>query len=407
MEMREKVVLAYSGGLDTSIIIPWLKENYSYEVIAMVGDVGQGDDIEAVVKKAYATGASKVVVEDMREEFLAEYVFPAIMAGAVYEHKYLLGTSLARPVIAKHQVEVALREGATAVAHGCTGKGNDQVRFEHAYQALAPHLKIIAPWREWTLKSREDCLDYAAAHGVEVAQSREKIHSRDRNLLHISHEGGELEDPANAPLETTWQLTRSPQAAPETPEAVEIAFEAGVPVAVNGQRLDAVTLVELLNEIGGRNAIGRIDLVENRFVGMKSRGCYETPGGTLLLAAHRELEALCLDREVAHFKQHIGLKYAELVYFGLWFTPLREALDAFVAATQHDVSGSIGLSLYKGNVAITSRKSEHSLYRTDLSSFTMGESYDQKDAAGFIRILGLPARSRALLKNKKHEVAAK
>jgi len=405
--MREKVVLAYSGGLDTSIIIPWLKENYSYDVIAMVGDVGQGDDIEAVVKKAYATGASKVVVEDMREEFLAEYVFPALMAGAVYEHKYLLGTSLARPVIAKHQVEVALREGATAVAHGCTGKGNDQVRFEHAYQALAPHLKIIAPWREWKLKSREDCLDYAASHGVEVAQSREKIHSRDRNLLHISHEGGELEDPANAPLETTWQLTRSPQAAPEEPEAVEITFEQGVPVAVNGQRLDAVTLVELLNEIGGRNAIGRVDLVENRFVGMKSRGCYETPGGTLLLAAHRELEALCLDREVAHFKQHIGLKYAELVYFGLWFTPLREALDAFVAATQHDVTGAIGLSLYKGNVSITSRKSEHSLYRTDLSSFTMGESYDQKDAAGFIRILGLPARSRALLKNKKHEVAAK
>jgi len=405
--MREKVVLAYSGGLDTSIIIPWLKENYSYDVIAMVGDVGQGDDIEAVVKKAYATGASKVVVEDMREEFLADYVFPALMAGAVYEHKYLLGTSLARPVIAKHQVEVALREGATAVSHGCTGKGNDQVRFEHAYQALAPHLKIIAPWREWKLKSREDCLDYAASHGVEVAQSREKIHSRDRNLLHISHEGGELEDPANAPLETTWQLTRSPQAAPDRPEAVEIAFEQGVPVAVNGQQLDAVTLVELLNEIGGRNAVGRVDLVENRFVGMKSRGCYETPGGTLLLAAHRELEALCLAREVAHFKQHIGLKYAELVYFGLLFTPLREALDAFVSATQHDVTGAIGLSLYKGNVSITSRKSEHSLYRTDLSSFTMGESYDQKDAAGFIRILGLPARSRALLKNKKHEVATK
>ena len=405
--MREKIVLAYSGGLDTSIIIPWLKENYSYDVIAMVGDVGQGDDIEAVVKKAYATGASKVVVEDMREEFLAEYVFPAIMAGAVYEHKYLLGTSLARPVIAKHQVEVALREGAIAVAHGCTGKGNDQVRFEHAYKALAPQLKIIAPWREWRLKSREDCLDYAAAHGVEVAQSREKIHSRDRNLLHISHEGGELEDPANAPLETTWQLTRSPQAAPEESEAVEITFEAGVPVAVNGQKLDAVTLVELLNEIGGRNAIGRVDLVENRFVGMKSRGCYETPGGTLLLAAHRELEALCLDRDLAHFKQQIGLKYAEVVYFGLWFTPLREALDAFVAATQGDVTGAIGLSLYKGNVVITSRKSEHSLYRTDLSSFTMGESYDQKDAAGFIRILGLPARSRALLKNKKHEVAAK
>ncbi len=405
--MREKVVLAYSGGLDTSIIIPWLKENYSYDVIAMVGDVGQGDDIDAVVKKAYATGASKVVVEDMREEFLAEYVFPAIMAGAVYEHKYLLGTSLARPVIAKHQVEVALREGATAVAHGCTGKGNDQVRFEHAYQALAPHLKIIAPWREWKLQSREDCLDYAAAHGVEVAQSREKIHSRDRNLLHISHEGGELEDPANAPLDTTWQLTRSPQSAPEESEAVEIAFEQGVPRAVNGQKLDAVTLVELLNEIGGRNAIGRVDLVENRFVGMKSRGCYETPGGTLLLAAHRELEALCLDRDLAHFQQHIGLKYAELVYFGLWFTPLREALDAFVAATQHEVTGSIGLSLYKGNITITSRKSENSLYRTDLSSFTMGESYDQKDAAGFIRILGLPARSRALSKNKKHEAVTK
>jgi argininosuccinate synthase len=402
-----KVVLAYSGGLDTSIIIPWLKEHYSDEVIAMVGDVGQGDDIEAVVKKAYKTGASKVVVEDMREEFLTDYVFPAIQAGAVYEHKYLLGTSLARPVIAKHQVEVALREGAGAVAHGCTGKGNDQVRFEHAYQALAPQLKIIAPWREWQLMSREDCLDYAEAHGVEVAQSREKIHSRDRNLLHISHEGGELEDPANPPLETTWQLTRSPQSAPDKAEEVEIGFEQGAPAAVNGQKLDPVTLVELLNEIGGRNAIGRIDLVENRFVGMKSRGCYETPGGTLLVAAHRELEALCLEREVMHYKQHVGLKYAELVYFGLWFTPLREALDAFVRATQQDVTGKITLSLYKGNSNVLSRVSEHSLYRTDLSSFTMGESYDQKDAAGFIRILGLPARVRAWLKEKKHEVAAK
>ena len=405
-----KVVLAYSGGLDTSIIIPWLKENYSDEVIAMVGDVGQGDDIEAVVKKAYKTGAAKVVVEDMREEFLTDYVFPAIQAGAVYEHKYLLGTSLARPVIAKHQVEVALREGAGAVAHGCTGKGNDQVRFEHAYQALAPQLKIIAPWREWTLKSREDCLDYAEAHGVEVAQSREKIHSRDRNLLHISHEGGELEDPANAPLETTWQLTRSPQSAPDKAEEVELGFESGVPVRVNGQKLDPVTLVELLNEIGGRNAVGRVDLVENRFVGMKSRGCYETPGGTLLIAAHRELEALCLEREVSHYKQQVALKYAELVYFGLWFTPLREALDAFVRETQKDVTGEITLSLYKGNVNVKSRKSEHSLYRTDLSSFTMGESYDQKDAQGFIRILGLPARVRAWLKEKKekkHEVAAK
>jgi argininosuccinate synthase len=393
--MPEKVVLAYSGGLDTSIIIPWLKENYSYDVIAMVGDVGQGDDIEAVVEKAYVTGASKVIVEDLREEFLTGYVFPALKAGAVYEHKYLLGTSLARPVIAKHQVEVALREGATAVAHGCTGKGNDQVRFELTYQALAPELKIIAPWREWSLKSREDCLDYAEQHGIPVAASREKIHSRDRNLWHISHEGGELEDAGNAPLAATWQWTRSPQEAPDKQENVTIGFAQGVPLSVNGLESDPVSLVELLNEIGARNAIGRVDLVENRFVGIKSRGCYETPGGTLLITAHRELEALCLQREVAHFKQHIGLKYAELVYFGLWFSPLREALDAFVESTQKEMTGAITLSLYKGNISITSRESEHSLYRTDLSSFTMGEGYDQKDAAGFIRILGLPSRSRA------------
>src|SRR5580692_11590307 len=392
---KEKIVLAYSGGLDTSIIIPWLKENYSCEVIAMVGDVGQGDDIEAVVKKAYDTGAKKVIVEDLREEFLTDYVFPALKAGAVYEHKYLLGTSLARPVIAKHQVEVALREGATAVAHGCTGKGNDQVRFELTYQALAPELKIIAPWREWTLKSREDCLDYAEQHGIRVEASRTKIHSRDRNLWHISHEGVELEDAANAPLPTTWQITRSPQDAPDKEEQVSIGFAQGVPVSVNGMELDPVSLVELLNEIGARNAIGRIDLVENRFVGIKSRGCYETPGGTVLIAAHRELEALCLEREVAHFKQHIGLKYAELVYFGLWFTPLREALDAFVNSTQKEMTGTVTLSLYKGNVSVVSRESEYSLYRTDLSSFTMGDSYDQKDAAGFIRILGLPSRSRA------------
>ena len=393
--MPEKVVLAYSGGLDTSIIIPWLKENYSYDVIAMVGDVGQGDDIEAVVEKAYATGASKVIVEDLREEFLTGYVFPALKAGAVYEHKYLLGTSLARPVIAKHQVEVALREGATAVAHGCTGKGNDQVRFELTYQALAPELKIIAPWREWTLKSREDCLDYAEAHGIPVAASREKIHSRDRNLWHISHEGGELEDAGNAPLPTTWQITSSPQDAPDKDEQVSIGFAQGVPVSVNGMEMDPVSLVELLNEIGARNAVGRVDLVENRFVGIKSRGCYETPGGTLLITAHRELEAMCLERDVAHFKQHIGLKYAELVYFGLWFTPLREALDAFVEKTQEQMTGKVTLSLYKGNGSVVSRESENSLYRTDLSSFTMGESYDQKDAAGFIRILGLPSRSRA------------
>ncbi|MGO9211867.1 MAG: argininosuccinate synthase [Terriglobales bacterium] len=393
--MPEKIVLAYSGGLDTSIIIPWLKENYAYEVIAMVGDVGQGDDFEAVVEKAYKTGASKVVVEDLREEFLTGYVWPALKAGAVYENKYLLGTSLARPVIAKHQVEFALREGASAVSHGCTGKGNDQVRFEMAYQALAPELKVVVPWREWDLKSREDCLDYAEKRGIPVAASREKIHSRDRNLWHVSHEGGELEDAANAPFPNTWQMTKSPQEAPDREEQVEIGFEKGVPVSVNGMNLDPVSLVELLNEIGGRNAVGRIDLVENRFVGIKSRGCYETPGGTLLVTAHQELEALCLDREVMHFKQQVALKYAEMVYYGLWFTPLREALDAFVNQTQPEITGSVSLSLYKGNVAIAGRQSEYSLYNTDLAGFTMGDSYDQKDAAGFIRILGLPARSRA------------
>ena len=399
--MREKVVLAYSGGLDTSIIIPWLKENYNCDVIAMIADVGQGDDIDGVIEKAHKTGAAKVVVKDLREEFLRDYVFPALRAGAVYEHKYLLGTSLARPVIAKHQVEVALEEGATALAHGCTGKGNDQVRFEHAFQALAPELKVIAPWREWTLKSREDCLDYAEARGISVTASREKIHSRDRNIWHLSHEGGELEDPNNAPFDSTWQMTKSPQEAPDREESVTIGFEAGTPVAVNGQKLDPISLVELLNEIGGRNAIGRIDLVENRFVGMKSRGCYETPGGTLLLTAHRELEALCLEREVTHYKQLIALKYADIVYFGLWFTPLREALDAFVAETQKEITGTVTLKLYKGNMAIAGRESEFSLYRTDLSSFTMGASYDQKDAEGFIRILGLPARSLAQLKKKK------
>ncbi|HZQ21424.1 MAG TPA: argininosuccinate synthase [Terriglobales bacterium] len=392
--MPDKVVLAYSGGLDTSIIIPWLKENFSHDVIAMVGDVGQGDDLEAVVNKAYATGASKVVVEDLREPFLVDYVFPALRAGAVYEHKYLLGTSLARPIIAKRQVEVALQEGATAVAHGCTGKGNDQVRFELAYQALAPELKIIAPWREWTLRSREDCLDYAEQHGIPVAASREKIHSRDRNLWHVSHEGGELENAANAPLTTTWQLTRSPQKAPDREEEVEIGFEQGVPVSVNGMSMDPVALVEFLNEIGSRNAVGRIDMVENRFVGIKSRGCYETPGGTLLMAAHRELEALCLDRDLMHFKQSIALKYAELVYYGLWFTPLREALDAFVQSTQTNITGTVTLSLYKGNVSIVNRQSELSQYSTNLAAFTMDSNYDQKDAAGFIRILGLASRSR-------------
>ncbi|MHB1673978.1 MAG: argininosuccinate synthase [Acidobacteriaceae bacterium] len=398
--MAKKVVLAYSGGLDTSIIIPWLNENYGMDVIAMIADVGQGEDLDAVKAKAYATGAKKAVVLDLREEFLTDYVFPTVRAGAVYEDKYLLGTSMARPIIAKHQVEVALAEGADALSHGSTGKGNDQVRFEHAYQALAPELTIIAPWREWDLKSREDCLDYAEAHGIQVAQSREKIHSRDRNLWHISHEGGELEDAGNAPLESTWVWTRSPQDAPDRTETVEIGFEQGTPMSANGMPLDPVQLLELLNEIAARNAVGRIDLVENRFVGIKSRGIYETPGGTLIMAAHRELEAMTLEREVKHYKQQIALKYAELVYFGLWFTPLREALDGFVAATQKSVTGTVKLALYKGNVSIAGRASEYALYSPELSSFTMGDSYDQKDAAGFIRILGLPARTLTHL--KKH-----
>jgi argininosuccinate synthase len=395
--MREKIVLAYSGGLDTSIIIPWLREHYDADVIAYVGNVGQEDDLDAVVDKAYAIGASKVIVEDLRDEFVTDFVFPAVRAGAVYEHKYLLGTSLARPVIAKHQVHAALREGAGALAHGCTGKGNDQVRFEMAFQALAPELRVIAPWREWELKSREDCLAYAEERGIPVAQSRAKIHSRDRNLLHLSHEGGELEDPDTPPLPTTWQWTSSPQDAPDEVETVEIGFEGGVPVAVDGARMDAVPLLEHLNDVAARNAVGRVDMLENRFVGMKSRGCYETPGGTILLAAHRELEALCLDRDVAHFKQHMALKYAELVYFGFWFTPLRESLDAFMDSTQQNVTGSIRLALYKGNVEIAGRRSENSLHRPDVASFTMGAEYDQKDAAGFIRVLGLPARCRALV----------
>lgn len=399
--MQKKVVLAYSGGLDTSIIIPWLNENYGMDVIAMIADVGQGEDLDAVVKKAYETGAKKAVVLDLRDEFVRDFIFPTVRAGAVYEDKYLLGTSIARPVIAKHQVELALQEGAQAVAHGCTGKGNDQVRFELAYQALAPELEVIAPWREWTLKSREDCLDYAEAHGIPVAQSRQKIHSRDRNLWHVSHEGGELEDANNRPLDTTWVWTRSPQEAPDREETLEIDFTGGNPTGVNGTALEPAQLVELLNEIGARNAIGRIDLVENRFVGIKSRGAYETPGGTLIVAAHRELEALALERELKHYKQHVALKYAELVYFGLWFTPLREALDAFVSNTQKNVTGSVKLALYKGNINVAGRRSPFSLYSDDLSSFTMGSSYNQKDAEGFIRILGLPGRTRARLLSKK------
>jgi len=392
----DKVVLAYSGGLDTSVIIPWLRENYGCEVIAMVGDVGQGEDLDAVARKALHTGASKVFVEDLREEFIADYVFPLLRAAAIYENKYLLGTACARPLLAKRQVEIALREGADGLAHGCTGKGNDQVRFELAYQALAPNLKTIAPWREWDICSREDALAYARAHNIPVAASSDNLYSRDRNLWHLSHEGGPLEDPANAPADSIWQLTISPRHAPDEPEQVELGFEQGTPVAVNGARLSPAALVEALNAIGGRHGVGRVDLVENRLVGIKSRGCYETPGGTLLRAAHQELEALTLDRDLFHHKQQVALKYAELVYYGQWFTPLRTALDAFVEATQEKVTGAVALKLYKGNVTVVDRCSPYSLYSTNLASFSMNHAYNQKDAEGFIRILGLPARVQAM-----------
>jgi argininosuccinate synthase len=392
----KRVALAYSGGLDTSIIIPWLKENYNCEVVAIAADVGQGEELAGLEEKAIATGASEIYIEDLRHEFVTEYIWPTLRAGAVYEHKYLLGTSFARPVIAKRQVEIAKRTGCDALAHGCTGKGNDQVRFELTFKALAPELAVIAPWREWDVVSREDAIDYANERRIPITASREKIYSRDRNIWHLSHEGGILEDPANEPEESMFELTVSPENAPGEPEYVEISFEKGAPVKVNGESLDPVPLIETLNEIGGRNGCGRVDLVENRLVGMKSRGVYETPGGTLLLAALRELESLCLDRESAHYKEVVAHKYAEMVYFGQWFTPLREALDAFVNSLTASVSGDVRLKLYKGNVIVAGRTSPNTLYRPDLASFTMGASYDQKDAAGFINIFGLPLKVKAL-----------
>jgi len=385
----KKVVLAYSGGLDTSIIIPWLKETYGCEVIAMIGDVGQQEDLKAAKKKALATGASSATIEDLREEFLTEYVWPTLRAGAVYEHKYLLGTSMARPVIAKRQAEIALKIGADAVAHGCTGKGNDQVRFELAYKAIAPKVKIIAPWREWSINSREDAIAYANAHKVPVEQTKANIYSRDRNIWHLSHEGGVLEDPANEPEEAMWQWIASPEKAPNKPATVEIGFDAGTPVSVNGKKRSAVALLDELNEIAAEHGVGRIDLVENRLVGIKSRGAYETPGGTLLVAAHRELETLCLDRETAHYSETLSLRYAELVYYGAWFTPQREALDAYFTEAQKRVTGAVGLRLFKGNVSVTKRVSPYSLYRKGLASFAM-TGYNPKDAEGFINLFALP-----------------
>ncbi len=395
-----KAVLAYSGGLDTSIIIPWLRENYGCEVIAMIGDVGQGDDYRALKKKALASGASRVFIEDLREEFVTGYLWKALQAGAVYEGKYLLGTSLARPVLAKAQVKVALATGADAVAHGCTGKGNDQVRFEMTYKALAPHLRVIAPWREWSIRSREEAMDYARAHRIPVPATKKEPYSRDANIWHLSHEGGPLETVLGEPPADAWKLTRSPQRAPNREARVTIGFRRGAPVSVNRRQLPPVRLVEVLNGIAGANGVGRTDLVENRFVGIKSHGAYETPAGTLLHAAHHELEALCLDRETFHYKQHVALRYAELVYYGLWFTPLREALDAFVAATQGSVTGEVTLGLYKGNVRVLDRRSPHSLYDTSIAGFTMGADYDQKDAEGFINLLGLPVKLAALKKTQ-------
>jgi argininosuccinate synthase len=385
----KKAVLAYSGGLDTSIIIPWLKETYGCEVIAMIGDVGQQEDLDAARKKALATGASKATIEDLREEFITEYIWPTLRAGAVYEHKYLLGTSFARPVIAKRQVEVALAEGADAVAHGCTGKGNDQVRFELTYKALGPNLRILAPWREWKIASREDAIAYASAHGIPVEQSKANIYSRDRNIWHLSHEGGVLENPANAPDEAMWQWIVSPEKAPAAAAEIEIGFEAGTPVSVNGKRMAPIALLTELNRVAAEHGIGRIDLVENRLVGMKSRGAYETPGGTLLVAAHRELETLCLDRETAHYSQMLSLRYAEMVYYGLWFTALREAMDSFFSKAQERVTGAVGLKLHKGNLTITRRTSPYSLYQTGLASFSM-DHYNPKDAEGFINLFALP-----------------
>jgi argininosuccinate synthase len=396
----KKVALAYSGGLDTSIIIPWLKENYGCQVVAVCGDIGQGgDELTGLEAKARKTGADEVEIADMREEFVQDYLWKMVRSGGVYEHKYLLGTSIARPLLAKRQVEAALRTGCDALAHGCTGKGNDQVRFELTYKALAPELPVIAPWREWDLISREDCIEYAAKHNVPIAQSTTKIYSRDRNIWHISHEGGELEDPANAAPDHIWMLTTSPKDAPNTPEEVTIGFEKGIPVSVNGNsKLSAVEILEQLNAIGSKHGVGRIDLVENRFVGMKSRGCYETPGGAILMTAIRELESLTLDKSTLHYKQKLALDYAELVYNGLWFTPLREALDSFFESVSQTTTGEVTMRLYKGNLDPVSRKSPYSLYSLKIASFTMGADYDQKDARGFINLIGLPIQVRALAK---------
>ena len=401
----KKVVLAYSGGLDTSIIIPWLKENYdNCEVIAVSGDVGQGTELDGLEEKAVKTGASKLYIEDLKDEFVNDYVFPTIKAGAVYENKYLLGTSFARPIIAKRIAEIAIKEGADAICHGCTGKGNDQVRFELAIKAYAPNMKIIAPWRTWELKSREEEIEYAEAHNIPLKINRETNYSKDKNLWHLSHEGLDLEDPANEPLynkEGFLEMGVSPEMAPDEPTYVTISFEKGIPTAVDGVEMDGVSLIEKLNQLGGANGIGLADIVENRLVGMKSRGVYETPGGTILYHAHEVLETICLDKETQHYKQQIALKFADIVYNGQWYTPLREALSAFVDSTQETVSGDVRLKLYKGNIINAGVTSPYTLYDEEVATFGEDDVYNQMDSQGFINLFGLPIKVKALLDEKR------
>jgi argininosuccinate synthase len=405
MAKKEKVVLAYSGGLDTSVILPWLKETYGYEVIAFAAELGQGDELAGIKKKALKSGAVKCIIKDLRKEFVEDYIWPMLKAGAIYENGYLLGTSIARPLIAKYQVDVAHAEGATAVSHGATGKGNDQVRFELTYMALDPTLKIVAPWKDpkFTLTSREAAVDYAKKHKIPIEQSKKKIYSRDRNIWHISHEGADLEDPANEPKDELFVISRPVSKAPNKPDYVTVGFREGVPVKLNGRTIDGVKLIEQLNEIGGKHGVGQADLVENRLVGMKSRGVYETPGGTILMTAHRALEMLTLDRETMHYKQQVALKYAELVYYGQWFCQLRNALDAFVDVTQRNVTGEVRLKLFKGSCGLAGVKSPKSLYRPDLASFKMGAEYNPTDATGFIRLFGLPMKVAGIVSrtNKK------
>lgn len=400
---NNKVVLAYSGGLDTSVILPWLKETYGYDVIAFAADLGQQEELDGIKKKAIKSGATKCIVKDLRKEFVEEYIWPMLKSGAIYENGYLLGTSIARPLIAKHQVLVAQQEGAIGVAHGATGKGNDQVRFELTYMALDPKLKIIAPWKDtrFELTSREAAIEYAKEHNIPIEQSVKKIYSRDRNLWHISHEGAELEDPANEPLDRMFVLSNPVTKAPNKPEYITIGFEKGIPVSLNGKNIDGVKLIEQLNKIGGKHAVGQADIVENRLVGIKSRGVYETPGGTILIEAHKALETLTLDRDTLHYKQQVALKYAELVYYGQWFCQLRRALDAFVEITQKNVTGTVRVKLYKGRCTPAGIKSPKSMYSPKMASFTMGDEYNPTDATGFIRLFGLQMKVAGAVDKQK------